>query len=172
MGFIGALVIIRPGIAVFDPAAFFVLVNAATWAAAVVLSRVLSRTESPTVIVGYMFIMLTPATLVPTLFVWQTPSPDALIMIFALASTGTLGHIAASRALAVAETSVVVPLEYLQLPLAAFSSYLLFGEVPDAWMPVGAAIIIASVLYISHREAVRARAAAKTPPPAAGPPEP
>ncbi|MHB1216628.1 MAG: DMT family transporter [Alphaproteobacteria bacterium] len=160
-GFVGALVIIRPGVAVFDPAALYVLINAATWASAIILSRMMSRTESPTVIVGYMFIMLTPATLIPTLFVWQTPSWTALVLVFTLASTGTLGHIAVSRALTVAETSVVVPLEYLQLPLAAFASYLLFGEIPDEWTPVGAAIIIASVLYIAHREAVRARAASK-----------
>lgn len=171
-GFIGALVIIRPGLAVFDTAAIYVLINAATWASAIILSRVMSRTESPTVIVGYMFIMLTPATFVPTLFVWQTPTWEALGMVFALAFTGTLGHIAVSRALTVAETSVVVPLEYLQLPLAAVASYFLFGETPDMWTPVGAAIIISAVLYISHREAVRARAAARPIPPAAGPPEP
>lgn len=170
-GFVGALVIIRPGIAVFDTAAIYVLINAATWASAIILSRVMSRTESPTVIVGYMFIMLTPATLIPTLFVWQTPSWTALILVIALASTGTLGHIAVSRALTVAETSVVVPLEYLQLPLAALASYFLFAEVPDIWTPVGAAIIIAAVLYIAHREAVRARAAHKPVPEPAGPPE-
>ena len=158
-GFVGAMVIIRPGVAVFDTAALYVLVNAATWASAIILSRVMSRTESPTVIVGYMFIMLTPATLIPTLFVWQTPTWTALILVFTLAATGTLGHIAVSRALTVAETSVVVPLEYLQLPLAAVASYFLFSEVPDIWTPIGAAIIIATVLYIGHREAVRARAA-------------
>lgn len=170
-GFVGAMVIIRPGIAVFDTAALYVLVNAATWASAIILSRIMSRTESPTVIVGYMFIMLTPATLVPTLFVWQTPSWTALGLVFALASTGTLGHIAVSRALSVAETSVCVPVEYLQLPLAALAGYFLFAETPDMWTPIGAAIIIAAVLYIGHREAVRARAAHKPVPEPAGPPE-
>lgn len=172
LGFVGALVIIRPGLTVFNPAAFFVLVNAATWAGAIILSRVLTRSESPTVIVGYMFIILTPMTFVPAMFVWQTPTTEALLLTLALSSTGTLGHIAASRALAVADTSVVVPVEYLQLPLAAFSGYLLFAEVPNMWLPVGASIIISSVLYISHREAVRARAAAKPVPAPAGPPEP
>lgn len=172
VGFLGALVIIRPGLTVFNPAAFFVLINAATWASAIILSRVLSRTESPTVIVGYMFIILTPMTSVPAFFVWQAPTMEILLLILALSSTGTLGHIAASRALAVADTSVVVPVEYLQLPLAALAGYLMFAEVPDVWLPVGAIIIISAVLYISHREAVRARAAARPVPPAAEPPKP
>jgi drug/metabolite transporter (DMT)-like permease len=168
IGFAGALIIIRPGSGLFDPAAFFALGNSASWALAIILIRMLSRTDSSTVIVTYMFLMLTPLSLIPSLFVWVWPSVEAFALLFALASTGLIGHLAATRAFAVAETATVAPVEYLQLPLVAVSGFFLFGEVPHIYMPVGAAIVIGSVIYISRREAVRARAAAKEP----LPPEP
>lgn len=163
VGFAGALVIIRPGFATFNPASFFVIVNAITWASAIIMVRMLARTESPTVIVAYMFILLTGITAIPAALVWVEPSTKALLLLLVLSSTGVLGHLASTRALSVAETSVVVPVEYLQLPLTAIAAYFLFAEVPSIWTLVGAAIIIAAVIYISHREAVRARQAAESP---------
>jgi drug/metabolite transporter (DMT)-like permease len=74
IGFLGALVILRPGIGVFDANAFIVLLNAATWAGAVIVIRVLTRTENPTVMVLYTFILLTPISIIPALLVWRDPS--------------------------------------------------------------------------------------------------
>jgi drug/metabolite transporter (DMT)-like permease len=163
VGFIGALVILRPGLGVFDPNALIVIVNAATWAAAIILIRMLTRTESPTVLVAYTFILITPMTLVPALFVWTTPNWEAMGFIVLMAAFGVIGHICSTRALAVAETAIVTPVEYLQLPFTAVIAFLLFGEVPSIYVPIGGAIIVAAVLYISHREAVRARTAKETP---------
>jgi drug/metabolite transporter (DMT)-like permease len=161
IGFIGALVIIRPGFATFNPASFFVLANAMTWASAIIMVRILARTESSTVIVAYMFILLTAFTAIPAALVWVEPTPKAILLLLVLSTTGLLGHLAATRALSVAETSIVMPVEYLQLPLTTVAAYFLFGEVPSIWTPIGAAIIVASVIYIGHREVVRARQAAK-----------
>lgn len=165
IGFLGALVILRPGVDVFNANILIVLLNAATWAGAVIVIRVLTRTESPTVMVVYTFILLTPVTLVPALLDWRWPSETAWLLIAITSATGVLGHMAATRALSVAETSVVTPVEYIQLPLNALAAYFLFAEVPSIYVPIGATIIVASVLYISHREAARARAGAQSPPP-------
>lgn len=172
VGFLGALIIIRPGFAVLNMGVVYVLLNAATWAGAIVLARILSRGDDPIVIVASMFVLAAPMAFVPALFVWQAPSMTSLILLVAIAVLGLLGHIAATRALAVAETSVVVPVEYLQLPLSALAGFILFAEVPDIYTPIGAAIIIAAVLYISHREAMQARRLATPPPPPAVPPTP
>ncbi len=165
IGFLGALVILRPGVDVFNANILIVLLNAATWAGAIIVIRVLTRTESPTVMVVYTFILLTPVTLVPALLDWRWPSETAWLLIAITSASGVLGHVAATRALSVAETSVVTPVEYTQLPLNAVAAYFLFAEIPSMYVPIGATIIVASVLYISHREAARARASAQSPPP-------
>jgi drug/metabolite transporter (DMT)-like permease len=161
IGFIGALIIIRPGFASLDPAVAYPLLNATLWAVAVILARRLTTTEAPITIVAYMFIILTPITLVPALFVWQEPTTEALLLTVVLAATLVLAQIATMRALSVAEASIVIPVEYVQLPVATYLAYLVFDEVPDPWMPLGAAIIIIAVIYNSHREVVRARQGAK-----------
>lgn len=172
VGFIGAMVIIRPGFAVMNMGIVFVLLNAASWAGAIILARILSRGDDPVVIVASMFLLITPMAMVPALFVWETPTLTSLALLVAMAVLGVLGHIAATRALAVAETSVVVPVEYVQLPISALLGFMLFAEVPDIYTPIGAAIIIAAVLYISHREAMQARRRASDPPAPIVPPTP
>lgn len=169
VGFLGALVIIRPGFAAFNPAIAYPLLNSVIWAVAVILARRLTATESPVTIVAYMFIILTPITFVPALFVWQAPTIEALLLTAVLALTLVLAQIATMRALAVAEASIVIPVEYVQLPVATYVAYLAFHEVPDRWMPLGALIIILAVIYNSHREVVRARAAARAESGATGP---
>ena len=172
VGFIGALVIIRPGFAVMNMGIVFVLLNAASWAGAIILARILSRGDDPVAIVASMFLLITPMAMVPTLFVWETPSVTSLVLLVVMAVLGVLGHIAATRALAVAETSVVVPVEYIQLPISALLGFVVFAEVPDIYTPIGAAIIIAAVLYISRREAMQARRRAADPPAPIVPPTP
>ncbi|MBM3540620.1 MAG: DMT family transporter [Alphaproteobacteria bacterium] len=165
IGFLGSLVIVRPGFATIEAGAIFAFANAASWSAAIIIGRFLTRSVPPTVVVFYMFACLTVFAGIPTYFVWETPSWDVIGLLVALATTGLLGHLAATRAFAMAETSLIAPVEYVSLPMSGIAAYFLFFEVPHPMMPVGAAIIIASVLYISHREAVRARQAAQPAPP-------
>ncbi len=165
IGFVGALVIVRPGVVEIDQGALFAVANAASWALAIIIGRAVTRSVPPTVVVFYMFACLVVLAGIPTYFVWVTPSWEMIGLLVSLALTGLLGHLAATRAFAMAETSLIAPVEYLSLPLSGLAAYFLFAEMPDMYMPVGATIIIASVLYISHREAVRARQAARPAPP-------
>ncbi|MGH6901943.1 MAG: DMT family transporter [Geminicoccaceae bacterium] len=153
IGFLGALLIVRPGVAAIDPVALLAIATAAVWATSTVLIKVMARTESAGAITTYMALLTTPMTLLAALFVWQTPDLAQLGWAALLGAAGSIGHICMSRALAVADASLVAPLDYLRLPIVALIAFLAFGEVPNAWVWIGAAVIAASSIYIAQREA-------------------
>ncbi len=161
IGFLGTLIIVRPGAGVLEPGALLVLFSAAMIGVSVCIVKVLARTESSGAIVAYMGIYLAPITLVPALFVWQWPTPAEWAWLALIGGVATVGHLAITRALVTAEASAVAPYDFVRLPIAALIGYFAFGEAPDAWTWVGAAIIFGATLYITHREAQlqRARAA-------------
>ena len=153
VGFLGVLVILRPGFETVDPNLFIVIVSSVAFAGSGIVIKILSRTDSPNAIVTWMAIYLTPLSLVPALFVWRTPEVATLLWLVALAAATTTGHIGLTRAYAVAEATAVQPFAYVHLPFVAIVGYIAFGEVPTAWTWIGAAIIAAACLYIAHREA-------------------
>jgi len=162
VGFLGVLIIIRPGAEAVSPAALIVLLSAVFAAASALMIKALSRTEGANAIVTYMVVYLTPLSLVPALFVWQWPDAATLAVLAGVGGLATLGHVALTRAMKAADVSVVLPFEYLRLPLVAAIGYLAFGEVIDGWTWLGAAVITAAALYIAHRETVVARRAEAT----------
>ena len=157
IGFSGTLVILRPGFESISTAAVLVLADAVIWAFALILVRVLARTEPPATIVAHMFAWVTPLSLVPALFVWTMPVGEVWLWILGMTLASTIGHLCATRALAIAETSAIMPFDYLRLLSFGVVGYVAFGEVPDRWTLVGAAIIAASTFYIGRREAKLAR---------------
>ena len=157
VGFLGVLVVVRPGPATFNPVALFVLLGAAANAGSFLTVKQLSRTEPPTVIVVFMVLYLAPLSLVPALFVWSWPTWGALPWLVAMGAFGTLGHLSMTRGFAAAEMSVVLPFDYLRLPFSALMAYVCFAEVPDRTTFLGTAVIACASLYIAHREAVLAK---------------
>jgi len=157
IGFVGVLVILRPGLDTVPPSAVLVLVSALFAAVSALLIKVLSRTQSPGEIVAYLAIFLTPLSFVAALPFWAWPSWQMLGVMFLAGGCGTLGHLAFARAMRVADASAVIPFDYLRLPLVAVIGYFVFGEAMDAISWLGAAIIIGSSIYIARREAVVAR---------------
>jgi drug/metabolite transporter (DMT)-like permease len=153
IGFAGAMIVVQPGFQEFHPAALLVFLCAMTAASYGVLVRHLSDGFSPITIVVYNFVLMTPMTLIPALFFWKTPSLHALGAVFGVAVVGTLGHVCLARAWASAEISVVAPFDYVQLVFAALFGFVVFGESPDFWTWIGAAVIIGSAFYIARREA-------------------
>lgn len=157
VGFVGVLVVVRPGPESFNPVALAVLLSAAANAGSFLAVKALSRTEPPNLIVVYMVLYLVPLSLVPALFVWSWPSWSSLPWLVLMGAFGTLGHLAMTRGFAAADASVVLPFDYLRLPFAAAMAYVAFGETPDRETFLGAAIIAAASIYIAHREATLAR---------------
>ena len=152
IGFLGALLIVRPGFAAIDPAAFLAIGTAAIWASSTVLIKIMARTESAGAITTYMVLLTTPMTLAAALFVWQNPTLVQLGWAALLGTAGSAGHICMSRALATADATVVAPLDYLRLPIVALIAFLAFGEVPSVWVWIGGGVIAASSIYIAQRE--------------------
>ena len=160
IGFLGVLIIIRPGASTLDANLLIILISAATAGMGVVTVKFLSRTENATSIVTYMVLYSAPLALIPALFVWRWPSLDALFWLLVLGALGTTAHFSVVRAYSAADASACAPFEFLRMPVAAIAAYVFFGEVTDRWTWVGAAVIASSSIYVAHREAMLARRAA------------
>ena len=159
-GFTGAMVILRPGFAEIPPAAYFVLLSSMMMGLSVCLVKLLAKTEQVMAIVFTMVLMLTPVSLIPALFVWQTPDLIQFAWLTAIGACGTLGHICITRAFSMAEATAVLPYDFMRLPLMAVLAWLVFDQVLDVWTGVGAIIIIGASIYIAHREAYHHRRSA------------
>lgn len=159
LGFIGVLVIMRPGSQRLDGNLLILLLSAATAAMNNITVKFLARSESPSKIVAMFMIYLTPLSLIPALLVWQWPDPSTFGALIGLGCLGTIAHLSVARALAAADASACAPFEFARLPFAALIGFLWFGEVTDRWTWAGAAIIAGSSVYVAHREARLARLA-------------
>jgi S-adenosylmethionine uptake transporter len=159
IGFAGVLLVMRPGAEAVSWPALLVLVSCGFAGASALQVRTLARTESTAAMVTYMSLLMTPMTLLPALFVWRWPSAWALGLMVLAGGLASLGQFGISRALGLAEASQVTPVEYAKLPVSALLGWLAFGQAMDwpGWL--GAAVIAASTLYVTHREAALARAA-------------
>jgi len=167
VGFVGVLIVLRPGTETLDLYAFLIIISAFTSGMGVVTVKFLVRTDSPNAIVTYLMLYLMPLSLVPALFVWQWPSPAALAWLIVLGGLGTTSHLAVVRGYSAVDASACAPFEFLRLPFAAFLGYAIFAEVTDLWTWIGALIIAVSSIYVAHREAKLARLRAPATPPAA-----
>jgi drug/metabolite transporter (DMT)-like permease len=153
MGLVGALLILRPGIEAIEPVALLAIGTALVWGGSTVLIKFMTRTESAGAIATYLAVFSTPLALIGALFVWQTPTLAQLGLAALLGAFGSIGHVCMTRALAEADATLVVPFDYLRLPLVAVIAYLAFDEVPSGWIWLGGGLIAASGIYIARREA-------------------
>jgi drug/metabolite transporter (DMT)-like permease len=157
IGFIGMLVIVRPTSETLNVFSIVAMAAAAAGAGATLTVKKLSRTEPAGAIVANLAIYVTPMTLIFAIPVWIWPSWQIWILLIIIGLIGTAGQIAITRAYAAADASVVMPFDYLRLPLGAIVGFILFSEYPDLWTFVGAGIIAGSSVYIAFREAKLAR---------------
>lgn len=153
IGFIGVLVILRPGVDGLQFGALVAIASSALAASSAISIKFLSRTEPADAIVIWMVLIMTPMSLLPALPVWRAPDPSAWLWVVVTGGLGTLGHLCMTRAYQTADVSALQPLNFLQLPIVAFIAWLLFAERVDSWTVAGAGIIFASTAYIARREA-------------------
>lgn len=154
LGFVGALIILRPGIIPLDLGSFLVLTSAFAWGITMIVIKVLSRTDSAVTITSYVSLLLAIFAFGPALWVWNAPSLETWGWLVAIGMCGTLAQITLTQAFKVGETTVVLPFDFLKLIWVAMLGYWLYSEVADLWTWVGAAVIIASAFYVAHRERV------------------
>jgi drug/metabolite transporter (DMT)-like permease len=139
-------------VAAFDAAAGLVLVSALTGAGVVVTGKVLLRSESTELTVFYLTLFSVPFALIPAALWWQWPTLAQIPWLIGLGLVANTYIYSMSRALKIAETSLVMPFDFLRLPTAALAGFIVFGEMLDPWSWLGAAIIFASSIYITNRE--------------------
>ena len=148
----GALIIIRPGTAVFDPAALLAVGAALCYTGYALLTRRVGRDEDIWTSLFYAALLgavvITPA--VP-LF-WVPPGNAEILLMLAIGGTAALGHLLLIRALQLAEASLIAPFGYASLLFATLWGVIIFGERPDAWTFTGMVVIVAAGLYVWHRE--------------------
>ena len=157
VGFIGVLVMVRPGAGSLQLGALVALANALTVSLSILLVRRLSDSETPLMILTQFAIWSTLLLAAPAIWVWRWPSAWGWVLAVGVSASATIGQYFWVQAFKAGEMSAVAPFEYLRLPFAVFMGWLIFGQMPEIWTYVGAVIVIASALYIAQREAQLAR---------------
>jgi drug/metabolite transporter (DMT)-like permease len=158
-GMLGMLIVVRPGLGGFQPAALFGVASAFCWALALIITRKISSSDAPqtTVLWSAAIGTVILSAMLPFQAVWPTPKQLALSLVLGvLASGGQWLVILAHR---IAPASLLAPFFYGQLLWVSVLGFLVFDNLPDHWTLTGATIIIASGLYTAHRERVRSRLA-------------
>jgi len=156
-GFIGVLVIVRPGTDAFSSASLVAVAAAALSGAVTISIKFLSRSDPPNTIVLLTTLLWVPLSLPAALLVWQWPAASLWPSLVLIGLLGTGGQFFWTHALRLADASLLAPFSYLQLVVVTFLAWLAFDETPDRWTIAGAAIVIGASLYIARREAVLAR---------------
>jgi drug/metabolite transporter (DMT)-like permease len=155
VGFAGALIIIRPGIDIFQLSTVVPLGAAAFLALYQISSRVVSRSDHAMTTLVYTPLVGVLLTSIMVPFVWQAPDAEGWIFMVLLGIFGIGGQYALIKAFEATEASTVAPFFYSLLIWATLLGFFVWGELPDSWTVLGATVMIASGLYILHREQVR-----------------
>jgi drug/metabolite transporter (DMT)-like permease len=159
VGMLGVLIVARPGTAGFQPAALFGVASSACWALGMVITRRMATSERPATTLFWSACVGGAVMTVLLPFVAEALSFFHLLLALVVGVLSSIGQWLVVQAHRLAPASVLAPFSYSQLIWATLAGWLVFGNLPDEWTLVGAAIIIASGLYTAHRERVRAREA-------------
>jgi drug/metabolite transporter (DMT)-like permease len=157
VGFLGMLIILRPGGHLLSSAALLPLGNAFAYSLYQIITRKLSATEDPYATLFYTALVGTAATTLVLPFGFAMPHGIHILMLLAMGSFGGFGHFLLIRAFRDAPASVLAPFSYSQLVYSTCLGYLVFGDFPDIWTLVGMAVIVASGIYVGYRESLLAR---------------
>lgn len=161
VGFIGTLIIIRPGLQAINPGAILALGAGTSLALYMLLTRRISGRTSAIVTTFHTSLIGGLIATVLAAFVWQAPTAAQWGLFVLLALIGTVGHFLIVKAYDHADASLLAPLAYTEMVMATLAGWWFFGDFPDAWTFVGVGILIACAIYISVREQAAARAAAR-----------
>ncbi len=156
-GFIGVLIILRPGAEVLDIGSIAVLLAAMGYAAAYTFTRFLGRTDSPLVILFHMMAVQTLIGLGPGLWAWVMPQLVDTVWILLVGLMAISSHFCLAKALSLADAGVVVPIDFLRLPLIAVIGFLIYDEAIETLVFAGALVIFAGNYYNIQQETKSAR---------------
>ena len=156
-GFVGAVIILRPGFQEISIGQLAQLCTAPLFAASYLMTKSLTGKTDSNTIVAMLTVFCTLFLFPMALVEWQTPSQSELLWLFITACCATFGHYAMTRALNAAPVSVTQPITFLQLVWASALGILAFGEALDPYVILGGIVIVGAATFISHREAKMSR---------------
>jgi drug/metabolite transporter (DMT)-like permease len=152
LGFVGMLIILRPGLVAIDTGALLVIGSAGLWAVAMIIIKIQSRTESSLTIVAYMGIFLGVFSIGPAVWVWQPFGLQTLGFMVLIGLFGSIAQMAISESLKETDSTALMPFDFLKLIWTAMIGVWFFSEIPDVYTWIGATIIFLSGLFIAIRE--------------------
>ena len=155
IGFLGALVIVRPGLGEVSFGMLLILFSSAAWAGALIIIKILARSDSSLTITIYAALFLTPITLALALFVWTAPALTTWLFLIGIGIFGSLTQWSIAQAFHEADATVVLPFDFTKLIWASVIGYVFFAEIPDPLTLLGGSIILASITYVAYRERQR-----------------
>jgi drug/metabolite transporter (DMT)-like permease len=159
LGLIGVFVIVRPAAGAVNPGQLLALGAAVGFGISIALMKVLTRTENTLTIIFWMLAVQATAGVIPTLLVWAWPSAYLWGWLLVIAVGGTFSHFCMARAMLYADATIVVPMDFLRVPLTATAGWLLYGEQLDAFTVLGAALIlVGNLLNLKTTSATPVRA--------------
>ena len=161
LGFIGILIIIRPGYVPFEFGTILMLIASFSFSFVLIFVKKLSASDTSLTIIFYHLLYMTPVFFVLSLFYWQTVTLDQVIIFSMMGASGLLSHWCLAQAFKLSDTTFVMPLQFTKLIWASLIGLFVFAEQPDIWTWVGGIIIFISVVYITYREAFKKKGTAK-----------
>ena len=151
MGFLGALVIIRPGFQAVDIGMVLAVASAVAGAVISIMIKDLVRTETPAAITASLLVIQALIMLVPAIMVWVFPSWEQLFWLAALGLIGVVLQVTFNRSMRAADAIVALPFNFTRLIWAALLGWIVFAEFPDIFVWIGGAIIFGASIFLARR---------------------
>ena len=161
LGFVGILIIIRPGYMPFEFGTILMLIASFSFSFVLIFVKKLSATDSSLTIIFYHLLYMTPAFFILSIFYWENINLNQLIIFILMGASGLLSHWCLAQAFKMSDTTFVMPLQFTKLIWASLIGLFIFSEQPDIWTWVGGVIIFISVVYITYREAFKKKGTLK-----------
>jgi drug/metabolite transporter (DMT)-like permease len=161
LGFVGILIIIRPGYMPFEFGTILMLIASFSFSFVLIFVKKLSATDSSLTIIFYHLLYMTPAFFILSFFYWESINFNQLIIFILMGASGLLSHWCLAQAFKMSDTTFVMPLQFTKLIWASLIGLFIFSEQPDIWTWVGGVIIFFSVVYITYREAFKKKGTSK-----------
>jgi len=152
IGFIGMLIIVRPGIVDFNIGTIMILISLTFWSLIIIVSKFVSKDDSPITMVTYQYTLMTIFALPLAIYFWQMPSLQSFIFVFIGAISGTILHLSLALSYKYAELSVTQPVWFSGLIFGSAFGFFVFNETPDVWTWIGGIVVFSSVLLITYNE--------------------
>ncbi len=152
MGFLGMLIILRPGIIDISIGIYMALISSLIWSVVIILTKKVSKDDSAITILSHQYVYMSLFSFPLVIYFWDQPSLKTIIFILCAAISGTILHIALNHAYKLVDVTMTQPYSFLGLVVSSIIGYFVFSDKPDFYTWLGASVIFCGVLLISYRE--------------------